>query len=201
MLRSGISMLSTQHSQMKSNYSVAKSQITSTIDRLTEYEAEKRELKRKLPLLLRILQFFLSLINFILFAIYVALFGFAIALSITAYMEDCLRIPIDNDYTVPERVTPNTISGYNCTGIRMFERNDHFQIALLTLFTLAAGLQMISVNLAFVGSLTLTTKNIKMYLYLFFLSTILLIVFCVFDMSSLSKLWLSTSFKWNICDV
>lgn len=177
-LRSGVSRLST--TRLRSEFLMAKSKISSILDRIHEYQSERNELKKRLPAVVRSLQYILSAINFILFCIYVGLFGFTISSCLTAINEDCLKAQPSYD-VIPERVVPNLVNGYKCTGIQLFDKNDFFQPILLVVLITAIGLQMVSSNLAFIGSVTLTTKNIKMYIWLFVLSTILLIIFFVFD--------------------
>lgn len=174
------STLSVYASKLKSDYSTARSRISSTFSRISKYENEKAEIRKSLPVFIRFLQVFLSIINFLLFCFYVLLFGFTISSIFMAINEDCLNAKPSYEY-VPERVTPNTISGYQCTGVRLIEENDLFQLFLLVLLTVSIGTQMVSSNFAFIGSVTLTVKNIKISIGLFVLSTILLISFFAID--------------------
>lgn len=174
------SYLDTYRTKLTNEYSTVKSQISSTLGKFSQYQSEKRQLKKALPLNIACLQVFLSFVNFGLFSAYVALFGATIASVFTAINEDCLKVAPSYDVP-PDRVEPNTVSGYECTGIRLIESNDHFQIGLLILLTVAIGVQMFSSNLAFTGSVTLTVRNIQISIVLFVLSSVLLMAFFVID--------------------
>ena len=165
---------------LASEYSIAKSRISLTLSKISHYQSEKRQLKKALPLNIACLQVFLSFVNFGLFSAYVGLFGLTVASVFMAINEDCLKVPPSYD-VLPDRVEPNLVNGYECTGIRLLESNDYFQIGLLILLTVAIGIQMFSSNLAFVGSVTLTVQNIKVSIVLFLISSLLLMVFFVVD--------------------
>lgn len=174
------SYLDSAKNRLTTEYSSAKSKINSTVSKISQYQTDKKQLKKALPLNIACLQVFLSFVNFGLFSAYVALFGFTVASVFMAINEDCLKVPPSYD-APPDRVEPNTVNGYDCTGIRLIESSDHFQIGLLVLLTVAIGIQMFSSNLAFIGSVTLTVKNIKISIVLFVLSSLLLMAFFVVD--------------------
>ena len=174
------SAVNSYRTRITSDYSSAKSKISSTLSKLSQYQSEKKQLKKALPLNIACLQVFLSFVNFGLFSAYVGLFGFTVGSVFTAINEDCLKVPPSYD-TPPDRVEPNTVNGYECTGIRLIENNDHFQIGLLIVLTVAIGVQMFSSNMAFIGSVTLTVKNIKTSIFFFVISSILLMAFFVVD--------------------
>lgn len=174
------SYLDTYRTRLTNEYSTVKSQISTTVSKVTAYHRVKSRLQKSLPLNIACLQVFLIFLNFGLFSIYVGLFGLTIAKVFMAINEDCLKVPPSYDVP-PDRVEPNIVSGYECTGIRLLENNDHFQIGLLVMLTVAIGVQMFSSNLAFTGSVTLTVRNIKISIVLFVFSSLLLMAFYLID--------------------
>ena len=176
------SMLSfdTYSSKVKSDFLNAKSKLSSAMSKINSIEKERKVARKQLPIPVQALQFTLSFFNFILFCIYVMLFGFTVSSILMVLNEDCLKVAPSYNF-LPERVPPNTVRGYECTGIRLIEKNDYFQILLLVLLTVAIGIQMISCDLAFTGAVTLTVRNIKLSIWLFASSALLLIIFILFD--------------------
>lgn len=174
------SAIESYRTRLTSDYSSAKSRISSTLSKFSQFQSEREELKKALPVNIACLQLFLSFVNFGLFSAYVGLFGFTVASVFMATNEDCLKVPPSYE-APPDRVEPNTVNGYECTGIRLIESDDYFQIGLLILLPIAIGIQMFSSNMAFIGSVTLTVKNIKISIVFFVLSSILLMAFFVVD--------------------